>query len=264
MVRLKWSWSYHDLLRLGFSKYIHFSSPQFDGEMTFFCTWRAAFRKFFDFPAVFHSVHVKPIFPSSASFSWISNVWRRLLVFNWSHSIDPWVVEFERRLHPAMLAIRSSNFFGGFPRSSFLTSKSPLLNFLNTQSTVIYQEHAHRKLRQAFDAILQQFSSTNRKSMLSANRSFQAQNSTCSMLLQTILLYETCCELKIFVRCQNKEMASMAPSDGNYIFDSYGHLLINSVSYLYTWYYTFNQCIKCVYKDKILNISLILFIFLYF
>ena len=28
--------------------------------------------------------------------------------------------------------------------------------------------------------------------MLSANRSFQAQNSTCSTLLQTILLYETC------------------------------------------------------------------------
>ncbi|KYN15192.1 hypothetical protein ALC57_12602 [Trachymyrmex cornetzi] len=51
----------------------------------------------------------------------------------------------------------------------------------------------HRKLRQAFDAILQQFSSSgNRKSMLSANRSFQAQNSTYSTLLQTILLYETC------------------------------------------------------------------------
>jgi len=32
--------------------------------------------------------------------------------------------------------------------------------------------------------------------------------------------------LKIFVRCQNKEMTSMA-SDGNYI-DSYGHLLVNS------------------------------------
>ena len=58
---------------------------------------------------------------------------------------------------------------------------------------MIYQEHAHRKLRQAFDAILQQFSSNaNRKSMLSANRSFQAQNSTCSTLLQTMLLYETC------------------------------------------------------------------------
>ena len=58
---------------------------------------------------------------------------------------------------------------------------------------MIYQEHAHRKLRQAFDAILQQFSSNgNRESMLSANRSFQAQNSTCSTLLQTMLLYETC------------------------------------------------------------------------
>jgi len=98
----------------------------------------------------------------------------------------------------------SSNFFGGFPSSSFLTSKLSLLNFLNTQSTVIYQEYVHHKLRQAFDAILQQFSSnSNRKSMLSANR-FQAQNSTCSTLLQIILLYETC-ELKIFVRCQNKE-----------------------------------------------------------
>ena len=67
------------------------------------------------------------------------------------------------------------------------------VHFEYTQSTVIYQEHAHRKLRQAFDAILQQFSSNgNRKSMLSANRSFQAQNSTCATLLQTMLLYETC------------------------------------------------------------------------
>ena len=58
---------------------------------------------------------------------------------------------------------------------------------------MIYQELAHRKLQQAFDAILQQFSSNgNRKSVLSANRSFQAQNSTCSTLLQTMLLYETC------------------------------------------------------------------------
>ena len=52
-----------------------------------------------------------------------------------------------------------------------------------------YQEHAHRKLRQAFGAILQQFSSNgNRKSMLSANRSFQAQKSTSSTLLQTCIV----------------------------------------------------------------------------
>ena len=58
---------------------------------------------------------------------------------------------------------------------------------------MIDQEHAHRKLRQVFYAILQQFSSNgNRKSVLSGNRSFQAQNSTCSTLLQTMLLYETC------------------------------------------------------------------------
>ena len=160
--------------------------------MTFFCTWRAAFCKwFFGFPAVFHSVHVEPIFPSSGSFPWISNIWRRLLVFtfNWSASCCwVWASSSSNNACNSL----SSNFFGGFPRSSFLTSKSPLLNFLNTQ-TVIYQEHAHRKLRQAFDAILQQFSSNgNRKSMLSANRSFQAQNSTCSTLLQTVLLYETC------------------------------------------------------------------------
>ena len=157
--------------------------------MIFFCTWRAAFRKwFFGFPAVFHSV-VEPIFPSSGSFPWISNVWRRLLV---SHSIDPRVVvEFESSSSNNACNSLSSNFFGGFPRSSFLMSKSSLLNFLITQSTVIYQEHTHRKLRQAFDAILQQFSSNgNKKSMLSANCSFQAQNSTCSTLLQTILLYE--------------------------------------------------------------------------
>jgi len=78
--------------------------------MTFFCTWRAAFRKwFFDFPAVFHSVHVESIFPSSGSFPWISNVWRWLLVL---HSIDSRVViEFERHPHSTMLAIRCLQIF---------------------------------------------------------------------------------------------------------------------------------------------------------
>jgi len=44
-----------------------------------------------------------------------------------------------------------------------------------------------------------------------------------------------CWELKIFVRCQNKGMALMAPSDGayNYI-DSYGHLLVNS-GFIFTY-----------------------------
>ena len=98
--------------------------------MTFFCTWRAAFRKwFFGFSAVFHSVHVEPIFPSSGFFPWISNVWRRLLV---SHSIDPRVVvEFESSSSNNACNSLSSNFFGDFPCSSFLMSKSPLLNFLN-------------------------------------------------------------------------------------------------------------------------------------
>jgi len=46
---------------------------------------------------------VEPIFPSSGSFPWISNVWRWLLM---SHSIDSRVVvEFERHPHPTMLAI---------------------------------------------------------------------------------------------------------------------------------------------------------------
>ena len=66
--------------------------------------------------------------------------------------------------------------------STFFVSHVKIATFEfvpTTQSIVIYQEHAHHKLRQAFDAILQQFSSNgNRKSMLSANRSFQAQNST--------------------------------------------------------------------------------------
>ena len=60
---------------------------QFDGEMIFFCTWRAAFRKwFFGFPAVFHSCGTHfPIF-------WIFPMdFKRMetasrVTFNWSAS----------------------------------------------------------------------------------------------------------------------------------------------------------------------------------
>ena len=45
--------------------------------------------------------------------------------------------------------------------------------------------------------------------------------------------------LKIFVRCQNKEMA---PSNGNYI-DSYGHLFINS-GFIFTYLVVHNQSIR--------------------
>ena len=161
--------------------------------MTFFRIWRAAFRKwFFGFPAVFHSVLVEPIFPPSGSFPWLSNVWRRLLA---SRLIDQRVVvAFERHPRPTMLAIRCLETFSVvFHVLCSSRQNCHFWIFLTAQSTVIYQEHAHRELRQAFDAILRQFSSNgNRKSMLSANRSFQAQNSTCSTLLQTMLLYETC------------------------------------------------------------------------
>ena len=49
----------------------------------------------------------------------------------------------------------------------------------------------------------------------------------------TIVWNLYCCELKIFVRYQNKEMASMAPSYDNYI-DSYGQLLVNS-GFIFTY-----------------------------
>ena len=158
--------------------------------MTFFCTWRAAFHKwFFGFPAVFHLIHVEPIFPSSGSFSWISNVWRRLLE---SHSIDSRVVvEFERH-PPTMLAIRCLQTFSvifhvfvSHVKIATFEFFKPLkaLWFTKSMLTVNFGKHS----------ILQQFSSNgNRKSMLSTNCNFQAQNSTCSTLLQTILLYETC------------------------------------------------------------------------
>jgi len=87
----------------------------------------------------------------------------------------------------------SSNFFGDFRSHVFVSHVKiatfeffkPLkaLWFTKSMLTVNFDKHS----------ILQQFSSnSNRKSMLSANCNFQAQNSTCSTLLQTILLYETC------------------------------------------------------------------------
>ena len=79
--------------------------------------------------------------------------------------------------------------------STFFVShvKIATFEFFKSFKALWFTKSMLSKLRQAFDAILQQFSSNgNRKSMLSANRSFQTQNSTCSMLLQTILLYETC------------------------------------------------------------------------
>jgi len=71
--------------------------------MTFFVPGEQHFANGFSvFLLSFIQVHVEPIFPSSGSFPWISNVWRLLV----SLSIDPRVVvEFERHPHPTMLAI---------------------------------------------------------------------------------------------------------------------------------------------------------------
>ena len=106
------------------------------------------------FPAVFHSVHsvhVEPIFPPSGSFSWLSNVWRRLLV---SRLIDQRVVvAFERHPHPTMLAIAvlkffrwSSTFF--VPHVKIATSEffKPLkaLWFTKSMLTVSFDEHSMR------------------------------------------------------------------------------------------------------------------------
>jgi len=77
-----------------------------------------------------------------------------------SHSIDPRVVvEFERHPHPTMLAIRCLQTFSVVFHFFFVSHvKIATFEFFKPLK-VIYQEHAHRKLRQAFDAILQQFSS---------------------------------------------------------------------------------------------------------
>ena len=107
---------------------------------------------------------------------------------------------------------------------------------------MIYQEHVHRKLRQAFDAILRQFSSNgNRKTMLSANRSFQAQNSTCSTLLQTMLLYETCIVLSR--KCLwdvNKDFWHQWRSLAITTLSARAIYRQIPVSYLQTWYIQYN------------------------
>ena len=69
------------------------------------------------------------------------------------------VVAFERHPHPTMLAIRCLETFSVVSTFFVPRVKIAISEFFKPQSTVIYQEHAHRKLRQAFDAILQQFSS---------------------------------------------------------------------------------------------------------
>ena len=96
-----------------------------------FCIWWAAFRKwFFDFSAVFHSVHVEHNFP----IFWIFPMaFKRMetasrFTFNWSTSYCCVWASFSSNNACNSL---SWNFFGGLPRSSFLTSKLPLLNFLN-------------------------------------------------------------------------------------------------------------------------------------
>ena len=112
---------------------------------------------------------------------------------------------------------------------------------------MIYQEHAHRKLRQAFDAILQQFSSNgSRKSMLSANRSFQAQNSTCSTLLQTMLLYETCIVLSR--KCLwdvNKDFWHQWRSLVTTTLSARAIYRQIPVSYLQTWYIFYSVFLRC-------------------
>ena len=115
---------------------------------------------------------------------------------------------------------------------------------------MIYQEHARRKLRQAFDAILKQFSSNgNRQSMLSANRSFQAQSSTCSTLLQTMLLYETCIVLSR--KCLSDVNKDFSHQWRNLMITTLSARTIYRqipVSYLQIWYFhrngreTFHGC----------------------
>ena len=199
--------------------------------MTFFCIWRAAFRKwFFGFSAVFHSVHVEPIFPSSGFFPWISNVWRRLLV---SHSIDPRVL-----LSLSVILIQQCLQFAVFKLFRFSTffvfhdSKSPLLNFKPLKALWFTKS----MLTVSFDKYSMRFSSF-----------LQTENQCCSQIVVSRhkiryvqRYYKLYCCMKLVLlwienlfRCQNKEMALMAPSDGNYI-DSYGHLLVNS-SFIFTY-----------------------------
>ena len=114
---------------------------------------------------------------------------------------------------------------------------------------MIYQEHAHRKLRQAFDAILRQFSSNdNRKSMLSANGSFQAQNSTCSTLLQTMLLYETCIILsRKFLWDVNKDFWHQWRSLVITTLSARAIYKQIPVSYLQTWYLWSNVVLEIIF-----------------
>lgn len=60
---------------------------------------------------------------------------------------------YERHPHRTVLANRWIQIFLWSPTFSVFHFKIPNFEFLNTQSTAIYQEHTYRKLVQAFDAI---------------------------------------------------------------------------------------------------------------
>ena len=105
-----------------------------------------------------------------------------------------WLKMFYSKYCPS-LAIHFSHLSGNWWMSRQKNCRSFEANQSSSHFRTFWVHSKHCDLPRAcsFDAILQQFSSNgNRKSMLSANRSFQAQNSTCSTLLQTMLLYKSC------------------------------------------------------------------------
>ena len=90
------------------------------------------------------------IFPMA--FKRMETVFR--VMFNWSASCCcVWALSSSNNACNSL----SWNFFGGLPRSSFLTSKLPFLNFLNHSKHCDLPRACSRKFQQAFDAILQQF-----------------------------------------------------------------------------------------------------------
>ena len=198
--------------------------------MTFFCTWRAAFRKwFFGFPAVFHSVHMEPIFPSSGSFPWISNVCfschiqliRKLLL-----SLS--VIFIQQCLQFVIFKL-----FRWF--STFFIShvKIATFEFFKSLKTLWFTKSMLTVASMRFCSSFLQMITENQcclQIIVSRHKIRHVQRYyKLYCCVKLVLLWVE----NLSLRCQNKEMSSMAPSDGNYI-DSYDHLLIHS-GFIFTY-----------------------------
>ena len=110
----------------------------------------------------------------------------------------------------------SSNSFSGLPRSSFLTSNSPLLNFLNHSKPCDLPRACHRNLRQAFCSSFLQMITENLccpRIVVFRHKFPHVHRYEKYVFVLNLYFFE----LKLFGKCKNKKIPLMMQFQSHYI-----------------------------------------------